>query len=188
MALPELKVRITADPTQAVAGLDKVQREIVQTGQASTRTQAQVSSMGSAMTRLGNISGQTRARIQNTSYQISDLVVQLQSGTKASTAFAQQVPQLAAGFGALGAVIGVLAGIGIPALAVAFAALRGEVQSTEVDITGAFSDLIPEVPLFGHPLQGQRFDCGHLSGMLEATLFLAQKRPDLKHFMNRKVG
>ena len=58
----------------------------------------------------------------------------------------------------------------------------------EIQITGALCDLIPEVPLFGHPLQGQRFDCGHLSGMLEATLFLAQKRPDLKHFMNRKVG
>ena len=57
----------------------------------------------------------------------------------------------------------------------------------EIQITGALCDLIPDVPLFGHLLQGARFDCGHLGGMLEATLFLANRRPELAPFMYGKA-
>ena len=57
----------------------------------------------------------------------------------------------------------------------------------EIQITGALCDLIPQVSLFGHPLQGTRFDCGHLGGMLEATLFLANKRPELAPLMYGKA-
>lgn len=57
----------------------------------------------------------------------------------------------------------------------------------EIQITGALCDLIPRVSLFGHPLQGTRFDCGHLGGMLEATFFLANKRPELAPFVYGKA-
>lgn len=59
---------------------------------------------------FGGLSGSTRNAIQNASYQISDFVVQVQGGTAASRALGQQLPQLLAGFGAFGAVAGIVAG------------------------------------------------------------------------------
>lgn len=80
---------------------------------------------------LNGVSGQTRAQIQNTSFQLQDIAVQLEMGTAASRVFAQQLPQLAGGFGPVGAAVGVLAGVGIPALAFALQGLGNESEDTE---------------------------------------------------------
>lgn len=58
-----------------------------------------------------------RNQIQNVSYQIQDLAV---TGF-GLVSFQQQLPQLLSGFGAMGAVLGTLAAVGIPLLGVAFA-------------------------------------------------------------------
>lgn len=52
--------------------------------------------------------------IQNASYQLTDFVVQVQAGQSASLALAQQLPQLLGGFGALGAVLGLVVALGVP--------------------------------------------------------------------------
>ncbi len=52
--------------------------------------------------------------IQNMSFQLQDVAVQMASGTSASRALSQQLPQLLSGFGALGAVVGLAAAAGIP--------------------------------------------------------------------------
>lgn len=52
--------------------------------------------------------------IQNVAFQLQDFAVQVGAGTSASTALAQQLPQLLGGFGTLGAVLGAVAAIGIP--------------------------------------------------------------------------
>ena len=49
---------------------------------------------------------------QNASFQVADFAVQLSGGTSAARAFAQQAPQLAAGFGAVGAAIGAVIAVG----------------------------------------------------------------------------
>ncbi|MFE3838890.1 phage tail tape measure C-terminal domain-containing protein [Pseudogemmobacter sonorensis] len=54
------------------------------------------------------------AGIQNASYQITDFVVQVQAGQAASLALAQQLPQLLGGFGAVGAVAGLVVALGVP--------------------------------------------------------------------------
>jgi len=87
------------------------------------------SSFGRAFRNLGNVSNQTRARIQNTSFQLQDLAVQIQGGTSASRALSQQLPQLLGGFGAVGAAVGVLAGVGIPILAAAFETLSDDTDA-----------------------------------------------------------
>lgn len=81
--------------------------------QATGGAQKMATSMGG----LGAVTNQTRSQIQNASFQIQDLVVQIQGGTKASTALAQQLPQLLGGFGAVGAALGVVVGLGIPLIA-----------------------------------------------------------------------
>ena len=49
--------------------------------------------------------------IQNTSYQITDFVMQVSGGVDAMRAFSQQAPQLLGGFGPMGAVAGLVAGL-----------------------------------------------------------------------------
>lgn len=87
--------------------------------------------LGGSLGKLGNVSSQTRAQIQNTSFQLQDMAVQMQMGTRTSVILGQQLPQLLGGFGALGAVLGVVAGVGIPALAFAFSSLGGDIDEAD---------------------------------------------------------
>ena len=129
--LEGLHVRITGDASSLKTEVNEATTQITRVGTAAQTAQGKAGGLTGAFGKLGNVTGQTRARIQNASFQISDIAVQLQGGAKASTAFAQQLPQLLGGFGALGAVLGVVAGVGIPALALAFGSLGGSVQTME---------------------------------------------------------
>lgn len=69
---------------------------------------------------MGNISDQTRGKIQQIGFQVQDFAVQVGAGTSATQAFAQQFPQLAGAFGPVGIAIGTAAAISIPLLVAAF--------------------------------------------------------------------
>lgn len=58
-----------------------------------------------------------RGAVQNAAFQLQDIIVQMQMGGSASRALSMQLPQLLGGFGAVGAVVGLLAGVTIPLLA-----------------------------------------------------------------------
>ncbi|OOY16716.1 hypothetical protein [Thioclava sp. DLFJ4-1] len=60
------------------------------------------------------MSKSAQAGIQNVSYQMQDLIVQISSGQGASRALSQQLPQLLSGFGVFGAILGTVAGATIP--------------------------------------------------------------------------
>lgn len=62
---------------------------------------------------FGNMSRQATAQLQNVSFQLQDILVQVAGGQGLGRALGQQLPQLLGGFGALGAVLGVVAGAGI---------------------------------------------------------------------------
>ena len=66
-------------------------------------------------------------QIQNAAFQVGDFFVQVSSGTSATRALAQQLPQLLGGFGLFGA----LAGAGVAALAALLPALMGTSEETE---------------------------------------------------------
>lgn len=59
-----------------------------------------------------NASGAFGARAANVAHQVQDMAVQFQSGTRAATILAQQLPQLASAFGTTGAIIGTVIGVG----------------------------------------------------------------------------
>jgi hypothetical protein len=131
MALPEVKVRVTADTAQAEAGLSRVDKAVTTTAAKTTTAATKTAGMSGALGKLGSVSTQTRSRIQQTSFQLQDIIVQLQGGTRASVALSQQLPQMAGAFGAVGAAIGVGVALGIPAVALAMNALRTESVSLE---------------------------------------------------------
>lgn len=87
--------------------------------------------MYGVMGRVGQAMIGARGQIQNVAFQLQDMAVQLQAGTSASVVFAQQGSQIASAFGPVGAVIGALAAIGIPAMAFAFGSAGEQAQTVE---------------------------------------------------------
>lgn len=78
---------------------------------------------GSAQMAAG-YGGQLTNNVRNASYQLQDFVVQVNGGTDATKALGQQLPQMLVGFGAAGAVIGVIAAL-LPNLIQAFSNTAG---------------------------------------------------------------
>lgn len=110
---------------QYTVHVEAAAREMQQASQAASastdqmirgaqRSQASAMALGRGVRVAGNGLNQYRHQIQNAAFQFQDFVVQVQSGTKASIAFAQQAPQLLGGFGPLGAVLGLAAALAVP--------------------------------------------------------------------------
>lgn len=114
MALPEIEVRVSADTRQAEAGLGRVNERLGQVAGSAPTAQRAATGFGGSLRNLGNVSNQTRSRIQQVSFQLQDVAVQMQAGTRASVVMAQQLPQMAGAFGAVGAAIGVVIALGVP--------------------------------------------------------------------------
>ncbi|WP_411838676.1 hypothetical protein [Paracoccus sp. ME4] len=102
---------------RAVRSAQRQQKAFVDSNQQITRS-------------FGLMSGQARGQIQNVSFQLQDLFVQIGAGTSATQALGQQLPQLLGGFGALGAVFGTVAALAIP-LAGAFLFSGEEAKSLD---------------------------------------------------------
>jgi len=70
-----------------------------------------------------------RGAVQNASYQVTDFFVQISSGTSATRALTQQLPQLLGGFGAVGAAMGLISVFAAPAVVSAFQKIYPPVKS-----------------------------------------------------------
>lgn len=89
------------------------------------------------------ISAGTSNAIRNASYQVSDFIVQVQTGQGVMRAMSMQLPQLLAGFGTFGAVAGVVAGV-MPAVVQAFTGTEDAAKGFSAavdDVDAAFGDL-----------------------------------------------
>ena len=126
MALPEIRVNVETNADAAALKVKTFGSALGGIPKQATSASSGTAKLSNSFGRLGSVSRQTRARIQNVSFQLQDIAVQMQAGTRTSVVLAQQLPQLAGAFGAAGAVVGVLAGVGIPALAFAFSGLAGD--------------------------------------------------------------
>lgn len=107
---------VTSDQVivKLVAETQQYQRGMQQASSAAAGFDKAAKSNAASVQAVGKASGAGRAQIQNFSYQIQDVAVQMAAGTRASVAFGQQLPQLLGGFGALGAVLGAVVAVGIP--------------------------------------------------------------------------
>lgn len=90
----------------------RIEAQAIKAAKASE--QAFVKANSNIAKSTGAMSGQMRGQIQSVSYQLQDVFVQIAGGTDASRALSQQLPQLASGFGAVGAVIGTVLAVAIP--------------------------------------------------------------------------
>lgn len=137
MALPEIRIRATADTGAATAGVNKLTGSVVQLDGAQKRLAAT-----SAVVQRS--SGNMTRGIQNAAFQMQDFAVMTGMGVSASRALALQLPQLLGGFGVLGAVLGAVVAIGFPVAE----ALRRQAEAG-ADLSGLLGVLNPLVERLG---------------------------------------
>lgn len=54
----------------------------------------------------------------------------------------------------------------------------------EIQITDAINAMLPQTEVIGYHMQGNRFDCGHRVGFLEANIAFAMANPEMKQDMD----
>jgi hypothetical protein len=91
----------------------------------------------------GALGGNASNQLRNASYQITDFIVQVQGGQRVSLALSQQLPQLLAGFGAMGAALGLVAAV-FPSIVAAFGSSVDEGKKLEESL-GDINSAIGEV-------------------------------------------
>lgn len=134
----------------AAGAADTLENQLNATAAAQTKAASAGRPLAGAMQGIGTAFKNNSSSIQNASFQISDLIVQMEMGVPASRALGQQLPQLLGGFGPLGAVLGVATG----ALLTFAPALIGSAGSAKTlqetidelsDSIGAMRDLSSEL-------------------------------------------
>ena len=99
---------------KAEAALDRVTAAAIKTDAAADRMTAGAGRADAAVGNMGRSAGAAKAGFQNLGYQVQDFAVQVGSGTSASQALGQQLPQLLSGFGLLGVALGTFAAVAAP--------------------------------------------------------------------------
>jgi len=118
------------------------------------------------------------SQLQNIGFQVGDFATQVGAGTSASQALGQQLPQLLGGFGALGAVMGAVAAIGIPLGAAFFNMADGanalsdelnEMEPTLGSIRGSISTLSDIQDAFNRAMAAGGEISGSAAAMIAAN-------------------
>ena len=158
----------------AMEGGKVVEAQLIGIG---TKGAAALGGLSRAQNAAGSSSRNFGFQLQNASYQVQDFFVQVGSGTSASRALGQQLPQLLGGFGLFGVLLGTVAAAAIPLAGALFStkqgaedaskaidALSGSLDSYQgfvelsatstVDLTKKFGDFAGEVRGFADYMQG----------------------------------
>lgn len=116
-----LLVRLEANTSKLIKEFQKAEAETKRrmkaiedsVSGANRKVDDKLTRAGKAYSETGKGLDSYRFAAQNAAYQIGDFAVQVASGTSATRALAQQLPQLVGGFGLIGAVAGAAIPIGI---------------------------------------------------------------------------
>lgn len=113
-------------------------------GNAYLGANNQAAALAGRVDAAGAGAGAAKTQFQNLGFQIQDFAVQVGSGTSASQALGQQLPQLLSGFGLLGVALGTAAAVTIPLLGMAFgsAGSSGAALKAALDELKATTDLL----------------------------------------------
>jgi len=96
--------------TGAATAADNLEDSVRQLNSTQTKSAAPAKGMAGAVGNLGSAFKNNSSAIQNASFQLQDVIVQMEMGVPIARTLGQQLPQLLGGFGPLGAVVGLAAG------------------------------------------------------------------------------
>lgn len=150
--------------------LARIEAKAIKSAQKSER--AFVQSNQQIGKSFGNMSGQAKAGLQNVSYQLQDIFVQISGGQGAARALSQQLPQLLSGFGLVGSAIGLVAAAGIPLVASFFNAGEEakELEDTLKELNAALADYEAAVSAAGAPTDDLVEKYGRAAGSAQMLL------------------
>jgi hypothetical protein len=136
--------------TGAATAADNLEDSVRQLNSTQVKGAAPAKGMAGAVGNLGSAFKNNSSAIQNASFQLQDIVVQMEMGVPIARTLGQQLPQLLGGFGPLGAVVGLAAGALLsfgPALLGAAADTKTLQDSIDElsDSVGALRDLSSEM-------------------------------------------
>ena len=94
----------------AAGAADQLENKVNALGAAQNKIPPPARAMAGAMNGVGAAFKNNSSAIQNTSFQLQDILVQMEMGVPITRTLGQQLPQLLGGFGPLGAVIGLATG------------------------------------------------------------------------------
>ena len=94
----------------AAGAADQLENKVNALGAAQNKIPPPARALTGAMNGLGSAFENNSGAIQNTSFQLQDILVQMEMGVPITRTLGQQLPQLLGGFGPLGAVIGLAVG------------------------------------------------------------------------------
>lgn len=135
VSLAPLEIKVTADTARAEAGLERVQGQLQDTGQAATRSAGKVRTAGMAMGAVGPAAAKANPALRNMSMQLSQVAQQGAVTGNYLQALITQVPDLALGFGAVGIAAGALVPIVYGVGQAFFASGEQAKESTESILT-----------------------------------------------------
>lgn len=128
--------------TYSGTGLKQAEADLRKVAQTSKTTVQSMQQTSTAAGRLGSAFKGMGPGIQNASFQLQDIIVQMQMGVPVSRTLGQQLPQLLGGFGPLGAVLGVVAG-GMASLIPLMFSLSDETDNASSSVK-TFSEVLKE--------------------------------------------
>lgn len=97
--------------TKGAAGAaDNLENQLTGLAGAQNKVSAASRPLSGAMNGVGTAFKNNATGIQNATFQLQDIIVQMEMGVPITRTLAQQLPQLLGGFGAIGAIVGLAAG------------------------------------------------------------------------------
>lgn len=120
----DMLIRLQVEAGEAIKKMETASKSVEKLTDASQQSQKPMK--------------QLQQNVRNASYQFTDFAVQVQGGQNAMLAFSQQAPQLLAGFGAIGAGIGLIAAL-MPAVIKGIETLTKDTLTLEEATKGAES-------------------------------------------------
>lgn len=133
MAVPPIKIDVTADTTQAEASLKRVGDRA---GVAGERVKAGATGMGAGAAQATRsftvLGGQSRMLTQ----QLSQVAQQATATGQVGQALAVQAADIGLAFGTIGTIVGALAGIALPSLIAVFSGTEEKIKTVEERLDG----------------------------------------------------
>ena len=126
-----LQVALDLESANFVKASDEAKRKARDLGDSLEASGARAEQASQGVQQLANSKAQLGNVARNAGYQIQDFAVQVGSGTSATQALTQQLPQMLSAFGTVGVVLGTVAAISIPLLSAGLQALVGNIKTTE---------------------------------------------------------
>lgn len=102
--------KFSASAKKAAGASDQLEDMLRQQAAAQERLTSTARPVSGAMQSVGQAFSRNSSAIQNASFQLQDMVVQMSMGVPAARTLGMQLPQLLGGFGPLGAVVGLAVG------------------------------------------------------------------------------